>query len=228
MPYLTAERDAVIVSAEDPRPPVILIDRGIAYSSHTFPDGRRAIVDIVLPADIVGVESAVRQHSSHDVIAASALGYRLMPAQTFRPLMADPQIAARVARLIADTKWRTERQVLALSRLNARSRVAGFLIGVYDRLRHADLIDRPTFNLYLSQDQIGDHLGITTVHVSRTLRRMREERLVIMDRGFVTILDVERLRAAANGLPAALHTKAIGTPSTSPSSSAAGATMTTC
>jgi len=54
-----------------------------------------------------------------------------------------------------------------------------------------------------SQDEIGDHLGITMVHVSRTLRRMRGERLVIVDHGVVTILEVERLRAAANGLPTA-------------------------
>jgi CRP-like cAMP-binding protein len=228
VPYLTAERDAVIVSAEDPRPPVILIDRGIAYSSHTFPNGRRAIVDIVLPTDIVGLESAFCQRPSRSIIAASAIGYRLIPAQSFRPLMAAPQVAARVAWLIADTKWRTEQQVLALSRLNARSRVAAFLLGIYDRLRCTDLADRPTFNLHLSQDQIGDHLGITMVHVSRTLRLMREERLVIVDHGVFTILDVERLRAAANGLPALLRTKEIDTPSTSRSSSAAGATMSGC
>ena len=84
-----------------------------------------------------------------------------------------------------------------------RGRLAAFLIGIYDRLRRADLIARPTFNLHLTQDQVGDYLGLTMVHVSRTLKRMREERLAIVDRGVVIIHDVERLRAvAATELPA--------------------------
>jgi DNA-binding transcriptional regulator LsrR (DeoR family) len=48
------------------------------------------------------------------------------------------------------------------------------------------LIARPTFNLPLTQDQIGDHLGLTMVHVSRTLRRLREDKVALVDRQVVT------------------------------------------
>ncbi|HVH80044.1 MAG TPA: helix-turn-helix domain-containing protein, partial [Stellaceae bacterium] len=74
-------------------------------------------------------------------------------------------------------------------------------LGIYDRLRRAELISRPTFNLHLTQDQMADHLGMTMVHVSRTLRRLREERLVLVDRQVVIILDVEGLRSTVGGLP---------------------------
>ena len=128
------------------------------------------------------------------MVAASTVGYRMMPAQTLRQLMADPRIAARVLASIAEAKCRVERHVTVLGRLDSRSRIAALLIGIYDRLRRADLIPRATFNLHLSQDQIGDHLGMTMVHVSRTLKRMREERLAIDE--------VERLRhVAAAELP---------------------------
>ena len=197
MPYRTAARNEVVISADEPLPPALLIHRGIAYSSHAFPNGNRAIIDIVLPTDIVGVERAVLGRPTHDVIAASALKYRLMPANTLRGLMATPSIAARVLAAIAEAKWRTEQHVVALARLDARGRIAAFLLGIYDRLRRADLIDRPTFNLYLTQDQIADHLGMTVVHVSRTLKRMHEQRLAIVDHGVVTIYDVERMRAIA-------------------------------
>jgi CRP-like cAMP-binding protein len=88
-----------------------------------------------------------------------------------------------------------------LTRLDARGRIAAFILGVYERLRQRELIARPTFNLPLTQEQLADHLGITMVHVSRTLRRIREERLVIVERQVVIILDLEELRRAASGVP---------------------------
>jgi DNA-binding transcriptional regulator LsrR (DeoR family) len=57
------------------------------------------------------------------------------------------------------------------------------IYGIYERLRHQELIQRPTFNLPLTQDQIADHLGLTMVHISRTLRRMRDEKLLFVYRG---------------------------------------------
>jgi CRP-like cAMP-binding protein len=84
--------------------------------------------------------------------------------------------------------------------MDAYERIASFLLNTYDRLRRAQLITRPTFALYLSQDQIGDHLGLTMVHVSRTLRRLRDDKVVLVDRQVVIILDAERLRAIAAGL----------------------------
>ena len=77
------------------------------------------------------------------------------------------------------------------------------LLDIHDRLRHRDLINRPTFNLPLTQEQIADHLGLTLVHVNRTLRRLREEKIVLVERQVVIIQDIERLRELAQGLPQA-------------------------
>ena len=68
-------------------------------------------------------------------------------------------------------------------------------------LRRRGLTDRLSFNLPLTQEQIADHLGLTLVHVNRTLRRLREERLVLVERQVVTILDLEGLRELARGVP---------------------------
>jgi CRP-like cAMP-binding protein len=163
-------------------------------------DGRRAILDVLLPTDIVGVEHPVSRGSNRDIVAASPLTYRMLSAAKLRQLMANSQIAARMLALAAETQWRADRLISALSRMDAYERIASFLLNTYDRLRRAQLIARPRFALHLSQDQIGDHLGLTTVHVSRTLRRLRDDKVVLVDRQVVIILDVERLRAIAAGL----------------------------
>jgi CRP/FNR family transcriptional regulator, anaerobic regulatory protein len=75
------------------------------------------------------------------------------------------------------------------------------LLDLHDRLRRRGLITHPIYSLPLTQEQLADHLGLTLVHVNRTLRRLREERVVLLDRQVVIIQDLERLRAAAQGLP---------------------------
>jgi CRP-like cAMP-binding protein len=200
----SAVRNQTIICAADREPPALLIGRGVAFSARTISDGRRAITDILLPTDIVGVEHAVIGRSNRDIVAAGPVVYRMLSANKLRQLMANPQIAARMLALATEAQWRADRLISALSRMDAYERIASFLLNTYDRLRRAQLITRPTFALHLSQDQIGDHLGLTMVHVSRTLRRLSEDKVVLVDHQVVSILDVERLRAAAAGpLPTA-------------------------
>jgi CRP-like cAMP-binding protein len=203
-PMHSAQRDTTIISADDREPPALLIHRGVAFSSHNFPDGRRAIIDIMLPTDVFCIEHALLARSNRDIVAASPMGYRMLPASNLRQLMAAPQIAARMFALMAEARWRSDDRIAALSRLDAYHRIAQFLLGIYDRLRRAGLINRATFNLHLTEDQIGDHLGMTMVHVSRIFRRLRQDKVALVDRQVVIILDVQRLRAIVAGLaPAA-------------------------
>jgi CRP/FNR family transcriptional regulator len=196
-PLRSAPRDTTIITAGDRGPPALFIQHGLAYSSHTFTDGRRAIIDLILPSDVVGIEHAVLGRSNHDIVAASGLAYRKLSVDKLGQLMANPQVASRMLALVAETRWRGDGLVTALSRLHACERMACFLLGIYERLRRAQLISRPTFSLQLTQEQIGDHLGMTTVHVSRTLRSLRQDKVALVDHQVVIIIDVERLRAIA-------------------------------
>jgi CRP/FNR family transcriptional regulator len=198
----TAQRGDIVIAAGDPTPPVLYIQRGMAFSFYTLPDGRRGIGDIFLPTDFIGIEHVVAGRAFADIAAAGMLRYRSLSASTVRGHFAtNPHLALRVLALSAEQKVRQDRHRLALTRLDARERIADFFIGIYDRLRLAGLIARATFNLPLTQDQVADHLGITMVHVSRTLKRLRQERLVLADRQVVIITDVEGLRRAASALP---------------------------
>jgi CRP-like cAMP-binding protein len=137
--------------------------------------------------------------SMHEVLAATAVGYRLLKPAQVRELMRDPRIALRALAVVAEEQRRVHRHLTEITRLDSRGRLAAMILGVYERLRRQELISRPTFNLSLTQDQMADHLGITVVHVSRTLRRLREEKIVIVDRQVVIILNLDRLRQAASG-----------------------------
>ena len=199
-PHFSGNRGAVIIAAHDPGTVVFLIHRGAAFRSFTAPDGRRTIVDVFLPTDIGGVDHIVMGPSEHEIVAASPVSYQAVPPAVLHDLMTnDRQVALRVLALVAEQRRRFDRHVVSLARFDARERICAFIVGVYDRLRHSGLIFRPTFNLPLNQDQLADHLGMTMVHINRTLRRLREERLLLVDRQVTMIFDVDTVRAVASG-----------------------------
>jgi len=73
------------------------------------------------------------------------------------------------------------------------------LIDLYDRLRRRRLIARSTFNLHLTQQQIGDHLNLTGAHVNRVLRWLSREDIALVKGYVVIIRDMPRLRKLVDG-----------------------------
>jgi CRP/FNR family transcriptional regulator, anaerobic regulatory protein len=200
-PIRNAGRDAPLVSAGDPEPHVVLVRNGFAFRSCLLADGRRSILDVLVSGDIVGLDNIVLARPIEDITAAGRVGYNTLSAAAVRQLMPDPCIALHVTALLAAARWRGDRLAASIGRLDAQARLCVLLLDIHDRLRRQGLIGRPTFNLPLTQEQIADHLGLTLVHINRTLRKLREEKVVLVDRQVVIILDLERMRSVAQGLP---------------------------
>jgi CRP-like cAMP-binding protein len=205
-PQHSIQRNGVLIRAGDPAAPIAMIERSLAYSSQNLPDGRRAILDILLPGDIAGLDLIVLGRAHQEVVAAQALMYRSLNTKTLQSMMSDRAVAIRVLGLMAEARRRKDRHLTAITRLDARERCALFLLDIYDRLRRRNLIARATFNLALTQEQIADHLGMTMVHINRTLRHLREDRLVTVAQQVVIIADLDRLRALVSGMPSLADT----------------------
>jgi CRP/FNR family transcriptional regulator, anaerobic regulatory protein len=196
-----AERDMPLLRAGASEPMAILIRSGFAYRSCTLPDGRRAILRILLSGDYAGLHNAVLARTMEDIYATNRVGYHMIDAATLRELLADPCVSMFLLAQIAEARWRADRLAASIGRLDARARICVLLLDIYDRLRHRGLTNRLTFNLPMIQEQLADHLGLTLVHVNRMLRQLREEEIVRLDRQIVIIQDIERLRDLARGLP---------------------------
>jgi CRP/FNR family transcriptional regulator len=196
-----AGRDAPLLRAGMPEPSAILIRSGFAYRSCTLSDGRRAILRVLLTGDFVGLHNMVAARAMEDIFAANRVGYHVLGATALRELLSDPCISAFILAQLAEERWRADRLAASIGRLDAHARLCVLLLDIHDRLQHRGLIGRPSFNLPLTQEQIADHLGLTLVHVNRTLRRLREEKIVLVDRQVVIIHDIARMRTLAQGLP---------------------------
>src|SRR6516164_2190257 len=178
---------------------VYLLRIGLAYQSFRFPDRRRAIVDIFSSGNVVGLETILSVRASGSVTAAGVVKCLGLEASSLRQLMEDREIALSFTSLHTEARRRSEELAARIARLDAPERVAAMLIDLYDRLRRRRLIARSSYNLHLTQQQIGDHLGLTGAHVDRVLRWLSREDIALVKGYVVIIRDMPRLRRLARG-----------------------------
>jgi CRP-like cAMP-binding protein len=114
-------------------------------------------------------------------------------------LMSCQSNALYVAWLLVRQQQRTDYLLTAISSLDARGRLAAMLLHFYKRLYARKLVAARTYTMPLTQQHIGEYLGLTVVHVNRVLRSLRNDRIALLEKNCVTILDLERLRQLARG-----------------------------
>jgi CRP/FNR family transcriptional regulator, anaerobic regulatory protein len=174
---------------------------GWACQFREFSDADLAIVDVYLPANVVGLDAILRSRPPEKVMALSSVGIEMIDVKDAPiELMTCRSTALYIAWLLGQRQRRSDRLLAAISSLDARGRVATMLLDFYLRLRHQKLITGLTYNLPLTQIQIGGYLGLTVAHINRVLRSLRDDQIVNLEKHCVTILDIERLRRlAGNG-----------------------------
>jgi len=171
---------------------------GWACQYRGSPNGRRAIVDIYLPGDVIGLDAAIRTGRSEEILTLTTVTVATIHAEdALIDVKASRSTALYVAWLLAQRQQRADRLLAALLCLDARGLLATMLFDFYTRLRRKKLITAAAYNLPLTQIQIGNYLGLTAVHVNRMLRSLCDERIVQMEKHCVTILDLEGLRNLA-------------------------------
>jgi CRP/FNR family transcriptional regulator len=200
-PIRLAPPRAPLIHPADPEASVILIRNGLAIRFCCLPDGRRTILRILIPGDFAGLDNIVLSHPAEEIAAVCRVDYHALRTAELRSLMADRDIALTVLALSAEARLAGDRLAASIGRLDAEARLCALLLDIHDRLQCQRLISCARFNLPLTQEQIADHLGLTLVHVNRTLRRLREKRIVLFERGVVIILDMDRMRGFSNALP---------------------------
>jgi CRP-like cAMP-binding protein len=167
---------------------------GWACELRILPDGRRQIFGFLLPGDFI------------DGRATSSLGHRGVVAITrLEVVNASPHLADPVARAdllgaldeaVLQKEERLYDHLTRIGRLTARERVLHLLLEFCDRLEQIGLAKADSFKLPLTQEIFADTLGLSVVHINRTLKQLRQEGAVMVKAGTVTLHNRARLAAA--------------------------------
>lgn len=173
-----------------------LLVEGWACRAHVLPDGARQITDILLPGDFCDRAPATSRHNVQDVKACG-------PARV--AVLRKHILGREAAALRSSWQWAQDveagilrSRVVSLGRRGARERVAHFMSETHERLLQVGLADGGAFTCPLTQEQLADVTGLTSVHVNRVLQRLRREGLLMFNRRRVFIPDIAGLYAAAS------------------------------
>ncbi len=172
---------------------------GWAARQRLLADGRRQIFSLILPGDSFGLDQRAGAPAPWSVVALTA-----METIDADPLL-DEVIEGRApgfARAFAAAGMEGERLLLdhmvRLGQQTAYERVAHFLLELQRRLQVAGLGDSQRFPLPLTQEILAEALGLSIVHVNRTLQQLRRERLIELRSGVAILLQPQTLAAIAN------------------------------
>jgi CRP-like cAMP-binding protein len=121
----------------------------------------------------------------------------LEASETLPVLLGKPALALALAWSAGEAQRRIERLATAIRRCDGQERIALALVDFYMRLRQRQLLSGLSYNLPLTQRQLGDYVGMTAIHVNRVLRSLREAKAVVVENHVVMLTDLARLARLA-------------------------------
>lgn len=168
--------------------------------------GLRQLVAVHVPGDFVDLHAYPLQVLDHDVASITAATVAIVPHAALDVIAEEaPGLVKKLwfATLLDAAIHRA--WLFRLGRLDAVGRVAHFLSETNTRLMSAGLSDGRRFALGLTQNDLAEICGLTSVHVNRVMRQLREERLCTFRSSLVELDDPERLARRGEFNPAYLY-----------------------
>jgi CRP-like cAMP-binding protein len=184
---------------------LLIVAGGWAYRYTCAPDGGRQLTALLVPGDIANLDMLLFERVAYSVRTLTDVTVVALPRKQALALVDEyPGIARTFTGLAMIENAIASKWMLSLGRRSAQARIAHLLCEIAIRLGVEGENDI-TFPFPLRQDQIGDLLGLTNIHVSRTVRQLREDGLIQMCDRVLTIPDVAALRYAAGFDPSYLY-----------------------
>jgi len=196
----------IVARAGEPLTNSTLLLEGIMSRYLDDRNGLRQLVDIHFPGDFLDLHAFPLKVLDHDVATLTTATVATVPHAEIEAIADEmPQLVRKLwfATLLDAAIHRA--WLFRLGRLDATGRVAHFLCETNARLFSAGLSDGRRFALALTQADLAEICGLTTVHVNRVMRQLREEQLCLFRSSLVEILDPAGLAARAQFNPAYLY-----------------------
>jgi CRP-like cAMP-binding protein len=197
---------AHIIRDGDPAEHCSLILSGFAYRYKITGEGGRQIISFHVAAEFVDLQNSLLGIADHSVQMLTDAEIALIPANAIQDLaMTRPAIARTlwIDTLIDASIFRE--WVVNVGRRDSRARIAHLLCEFSLRLEAAGLASNHHYELPMTQEQLADAVGLTSVHVNRVLKQLGEEGLIRRDRRSIVIEDWSRMRAAGDFNERYLH-----------------------
>jgi CRP-like cAMP-binding protein len=186
--HLALPAGSEIIRAGQDSAQVYTLYAGWAFRFKMLPDGRRQILNFLLPGDLIGLQSAMFDAAQHGIEALTDVELCLLPRRKVWDLFGQmPELAFDVTWLGAREESYVDENLLSAGQRNAAERIAALIVILYKRADALALVTDQTFAFPLSQQHIADALGLSLVHTNKTLARLRRMGMYTQENGSLTL-----------------------------------------
>jgi CRP-like cAMP-binding protein len=195
-----------ITSQGDKPSHVHLLLEGWACRYKVLSEGERHIMAYLIPGDLCDVHVALLERMDHSIAALSSCKVAMIPVRAMEAIMEERQHVARAlwwATLLDEAILRE--WLVTLGARPADQRVAHLLCEMLLRSRAVGLTTDDSFELPLTQQELADTMGISIVHMNRTLKVLRDNKLIAIEGTKMAIKDTAKLMEFAEFDPTYLH-----------------------
>ncbi len=185
-----------LFAQDEPSEDVFTVIDGWVALNHILEDGRRQILDFLLPGDICGFTPLAGGQAPHTAEALTDVTASAVPREQFRSRLAvDAGYSREIVDRLSESISLAHDSLVDIGRRTAIEAVANLLFRLDRRIRGTSgAAPATTVDFPPTQEQLGDALGLSAAHVCRTLRILRERGILSLRRHRLRIHDPAALR----------------------------------
>lgn len=199
-------RNTEVIDAGQQLDSVLIVKEGWAIRYKTLDDGRRQVLNVLLPGDMFDLQVLVAAEADHSVLAVTDLETLSIKPSTFRDILTESgKLTLAFWWMQVQEEAFLREQIIRNGQQTARERIGHFLLELHRRVQIVKKGTRDGFRLPLTQPVIADALGLTPIHTNRVLRQLERDGLIEREKGWVVFQDAERLAEISDFDPSYFH-----------------------
>ncbi len=173
--HLVCPPGGEIIAAGQDQAELYTLYAGWAIRCKTLPDGRRQILNILLPGDLIGLQGAMFEAAAYSVEAITEVQLCLLPRRKMWSLFENmPELAFDVTWLGSREESIVDENLTSTGQRTAAERIAALIIQLYKRLNVLGMVINGAMPFPLTQQHIADTLGLSLVHTNKSLAKLRK------------------------------------------------------
>jgi CRP-like cAMP-binding protein len=198
--FVKKRTDLVVVGHEFRN--LCFVRDGYAIRYKLLHSGKRQILNVILPGDVIGFPVSFFDRSIYSVVAISDLTYDVCSLDAYvRLCYEQPQFGLVLSWLAAHEAAIYAEHIVDLGRRTPVERLAHFLLEIHARLLSVGRAEVASFNLPFSQEVMADVLGLSVPHLNRVMQQLRADQLVTSRSRSIELNNVRRLQTLAQYQP---------------------------
>ncbi len=198
---LVKRRHDLVVIGDEYRS-LCFVKDGYAIRYKLLRSGKRQILNVILPGDVIGFPVSFFDRSIYSVVAISDLTYNMCSLDSYVQLCYEqPRFGLALSWLAAHEAAIYAEHIVDLGRRTPIERLAHFLLEIHARLQAVGRAEKTNFNLPFSQEVMADALGLSVPHLNRVMQKLRAERLINTQSRLVELTDMAGLQTLSQYQP---------------------------